>query len=158
MRVRRLLLAAPLAALVLAPGAPGGTPATKCLDRTATIVGTASGETLNGTPASDVIAALGGNDVVNGRGGGDFICGGTGNDVLHGDAGRGQLEGGAGNDTVRGGDGFDFATFFLSPTAVRASLETGRATGWGSDVLGSLVGLVGTPFADRLTGDGTGNR
>src|SRR4029453_16852159 len=93
-----------------------------------------------------------------GRGGRDFICGGTGNDLLHGDAGRDQLEGGGGNDTLAGDDGFDFASFFLSPSAVRAGLQTGHATGWGSDVLNAVEGLVGTPFADRLAGDGLGNR
>ncbi len=68
-------------------------PPARCNGRTATITGTASGETLVGTAGPDVIAGLGGDDVIRGLGGGDVICGG---------AGRDKVSGGAGDDIANG--------------------------------------------------------
>ena len=79
----------------------GGTSASRCLGKRATIVGTRHGERLVGTPHRDVIAALSGNDVVFGRGGNDLICGGRGNDKLLGGRGRDRISGGAGRNKVR---------------------------------------------------------
>ncbi len=74
----------------------------------ASIVGSASGETINGTSASDVIHGLGGNDRINGRGGNDVICGGPGNDDLRGNAGSDKLFGEGGKDQLQGADGQDW--------------------------------------------------
>ncbi len=60
----------------------GGTSASGCQGRRATIVGTRQGEKLTGTPRRDVISALAGNDIVRGLGGNDLICGGRGDDRL----------------------------------------------------------------------------
>jgi Ca2+-binding RTX toxin-like protein len=57
----------------------------------ATIFGTADGETLQG---------LDGDDVINGGYGDDRIMGGAGNDVLDGDRGSDLLMGGVGDDTL----------------------------------------------------------
>jgi len=95
------------------PPPSGGTPdpvtppAPRCAGRTATIVGTASGDTLRGTPRADVIVALGGSDTVLARGGNDVVCGGAGNDRLSGGPGRDLLKGGAGRDRLAGGTGRD---------------------------------------------------
>jgi uncharacterized delta-60 repeat protein len=79
----------------------GGTSASRCMGKRATIVGTRHGERLLGTRHSDVIAALGGNDLVLGRGGNDLICGGRGNDRLVGGKGRDRLSGGAGHNKAQ---------------------------------------------------------
>ena len=97
-RVRRtalLLLVGTLTLPVL--GAPASAAAT-CAGRTATIVGTAAGETLTGTPGDDVIAAGGGDDTVLAKRGDDVVCGEDGADTLRG---------GNGSDVLRGGDGDD---------------------------------------------------
>ncbi len=78
----------------------GGTSASRCQGKRATIVGTRHGEKLVGTPHRDVIAALAGNDRVLGRGGNDLICGGRGDDRLIGGKGRDVLGGGAGRNRL----------------------------------------------------------
>lgn len=78
----------------------GGTSASRCQGKRATIVGTRHGEKLVGTRGPDVIAALAGNDLVYGRGGNDLICGGRGDDRLIGGKGRDVLRGGAGRNQL----------------------------------------------------------
>jgi uncharacterized delta-60 repeat protein len=79
----------------------GGTSASRCQGRRATIVGTRQGEKLTGTPRRDVISALAGNDVVRGFGGNDLICGGRGDDSLRGGKGLDKLRGGPGRNRLR---------------------------------------------------------
>lgn len=69
----------------------GGTSATRCQGRRATIVGTRHGEKMIGTRGPDVIAGLAGNDLVKGRGGDDLICGGSGRDRLDGGSGHNHI-------------------------------------------------------------------
>jgi uncharacterized delta-60 repeat protein len=78
----------------------GGTSASRCQGKRATIVGTRHGEKLVGTRGPDVIAALAGNDLVFGRGGNDLICGGRGDDRLSGGKGRDVLSGGTGRNQL----------------------------------------------------------
>jgi len=151
---------------VLAPGAPGTTPA-RCPAPTSSSVrcyrnqqgrlvmaGTALDERFVGTDAgddivafagNDIVAALGGDDVVYGGAGNDRLVGGTGNDVLKGNSGDDSLAGVAGNDRLRGDDGNDI----LSGGAGRDHL-TGNA---GLDRLSGGAGgdrLSGGPARDRL--------
>jgi Ca2+-binding RTX toxin-like protein len=86
---------------------PATVPPGRCRGISATITGTAAGDTLSGTPARDVIAALAGNDVVKGLAGNDLLCGGKGRDRLLGGKGRDKLFGGKGRDRLRGGPGRD---------------------------------------------------
>jgi Ca2+-binding RTX toxin-like protein len=127
----------------------------------ATIVGTQGNDMLTGTPARDVIAGLGGDDVIDGGGGNDLICGGDGNDRISGGAGEDVISGDAGDDSIDGGgqpaNGVDFAAYDGSPAAVKASLTTGAATGWGTDQLQGIEGLSGSRFGDSLVGDGRDN-
>jgi Ca2+-binding RTX toxin-like protein len=96
----------------------GGDPAVDvvCEGHVATIVGSATDDTLEGTPEQDVIAAGAGDDTVTGLGGNDFICGGEGVDVVDGgdgddritgDGGIDRIRGRGGNDILFGGDGVD---------------------------------------------------
>jgi serralysin len=85
------------------------------------------------------------------------------NDVLVGDAASNILVGGRGADALDGRDGFDFVRYDMGNfgnRGVRANLadatgNTGTAAG---DTYTSIEGLVGTRFADRLTGDDAANR
>lgn len=78
----------------------GGTSASRCQGKRATVVGTRHGEKLVGTRHRDVIAGLAGNDLIFGRGGNDLICGGRGDDRLVGGKGRDVLRGGAGRNRL----------------------------------------------------------
>jgi Ca2+-binding RTX toxin-like protein len=104
-------------------------------------------------------------DVLKGNGDGNLISGYAGDDVLDGRAGDDQLLGDGGNDTLRpglgvgwldGGAGSDTAAYDDEPAAVSVDLslagvqqDTGGA---GKQRLDSVEGVLGSPFADRLTG------
>jgi Ca2+-binding RTX toxin-like protein len=146
-----------------------------CFGKKATIVGTSHADVLRGTPRKDVIAGLGGNDVIKGLGGADLLCGFSGNDrvlggggndrisgdegddTLRGDAGFDVLVGWGGDDAIDGGDDIDIASWFNAPASVTANLETGIATGEGSDTLADVENLEGGAYDDSLTGDDGGN-
>jgi Ca2+-binding RTX toxin-like protein len=129
---------------------------TTCDGRAATIVGTAGNDTnLAGTPGPDVIVGLGGNDTMIGLGGSDVLCGGSGLDTLEGGNDGDLLEGGADRDTLRGGQGVDTATYRRNPQGVVVDLIGGTAD---NDVLSEVENAIGTPYADRLHGDGWHNK
>jgi serralysin len=83
-------------------------------------------------------------------------------DVLTGNSGSNVLVGGRGADALDGRDGFDFARYDIGNVGNRgvvanlanSSGNTGTAAG---DTYTSIEGLVGTRFADRLTGDDVAN-
>jgi Ca2+-binding RTX toxin-like protein len=88
-------------------------------------------------------------------------------DLLHGDAGDNQLTGGAGDDTLIGaagsdtligGEGDDVAVYASTSSAVDVDLSAGTAVHVsGTDHLQSIEIVVGTPWDDRLIGDGADN-
>ena len=98
---------------------------------TCTISGTAGANTLTGTPQDDVICGLGGNDIIRGQGG---------------------------NDTIIGGAGIDSVEYADAIAPITANLVSGLATGQGSDTLREIENVNGSPYADRLTGNGGPNR
>jgi len=144
------LLALVMAILVGAASSHAAVEAT-CMGEPATIVGTENSDTLNGTEGEDVIAGLGGDDLIRGLGGEDVICGGDGNDYLYGSNGGLALDflsGDAGNDVIDGGSKLGgIVVYSEAPGAVNVDLSTLSATGWGTDRLilisGVLTGLGG---------------
>ncbi len=99
------------------------------------------------------------------------IIGGAGNDRLTGDgnanaltggAGNDTLDGGAGNDSLIGGSGSDAASYASAGAAVVVNLGLSGAAqatgGAGSDTLLLIEDLVGSDYADALTGNGGANR
>jgi Ca2+-binding RTX toxin-like protein len=85
----------------------------------------------------------------------DLISFSAGNDVLTGGAGTNGFSGGAGADQLNGGAGFDVAHYDNVPAAVVANLQTGVNQGDAQgDVYTSIEAIVGSAFADTLTGDG----
>jgi len=115
------------------------------------------------------IEALGGIDTINAGIGDDFVWGGTGNDTLNGNADNDTLygeddndtlRGGAGDDVLDGGSGYDTASYSTAPSGgVTVNLATGTATGAdGTDTLISMEAIIGSGYADNLTGDSGSNR
>ena len=132
---------------------------------TKTHTGTNSAETINKSTSLDdwIIYALGGNDIVTGGAGKDFIIGGAGTDTLNGGAGNDTLQGGAGNDTIDGGAGTDLIdfsdaiggvgiNFTLTQSSSLTTFIAPTTTGLGTDKYKNIEGVVGTNFADTLTG------
>jgi hypothetical protein len=144
-------VAAPPAALPVAPPAPISAAGLKDGPCANDLLGTAARETLLGTSAGDRILGRAGNDIIRGNAGDDCILGEDGNDQLGGDDGNDDVDGGAGNDRVNGDDGED-----------DVAGGSGRDTvngGGGDDTLtggSSADKLSGGSGADRLDG-GTGN-
>jgi Ca2+-binding RTX toxin-like protein len=104
-----------------------------------------------------------GDDTLVGDAGRNRLTGGDGNDLLQGRDGNDVLVGGAGDDTLSGGAGNDTASYGASLVGIQANLETGQATGEGTDLLSSIENLeggagndvfVGNRFANKLTGGG----
>jgi uncharacterized repeat protein (TIGR01451 family) len=113
-------------------------PPPQCAHQTATVVGTASGETLLGTNKRDIVVARGGNDLVKTYGGKDLICAGNGDDTVKSGTGDDIVKGGAGNDLLRGQAGGD---------TLRGQTGDDRLRGGrGGDL------LVGGPGTDVCTG------
>ena len=106
-------------------------------------------------PEGSTLYGQRGNDTLNGGTGVDYLWGGKGDDVLMGGADSDYLEGGFGADVIDGGDGFDIAGYELSDAGVTIDLATGTAQGGHAegDTLTGIEFIVGSSYADRLTGD-----
>ena len=153
----------------------------------ATLTGSAGDDILFGGSGNDVIDGGGGNDTINGGDGNDTLIGGNGDDVLQGKNGDDILDGGAGNDMLYGGAGDDILivstgtdvldgmTDPLGDTASFANATTGGvnvdlnnngiqqdySTAYNNvstlTTLLNIQNVIGTGFADTLTGDGANN-
>lgn len=101
-------------------------------------------------PGGCTIFGTGGNDLLQDTAGDDVLCGEGGSDTIALSAG--------GNDVVDGGAGFDFVTIELASSGGTINLGAGTAVAGGVNAtLVEIEGMVGTPFADVLIGDGGGN-
>ena len=142
----------------------------KCFGKKATIV--SSKARITGTNGADVIVSRSQADfnVIDGKGGNDLICGGPefdfifggpGNDKSRGKGGIDFHSGDAGNDhfyaDANDGGNADDAYYQFSPTAVTVNMQTGRATGQGTDTLHGMDGVFGSQLDDTITGDGGTN-
>jgi Ca2+-binding RTX toxin-like protein len=69
-------------------------------------------------------------------------------------------EGGAGGDQINGGPGFDTASYNTSGSGVSINLKTAAMSGGhaAGDVLISIEAIIGSSFADTVTGDDASNR
>jgi Ca2+-binding RTX toxin-like protein len=91
--------------------------------------------------------------------GADILIGGTVADSLFGEAGNDILAGRAGNDKIDGGAGKNTVYYSSAPGPVSVSLTTGSATGFdGADTLKSVLDVVGSAYADTLTGNSGPNK
>ena len=145
-----------------AAGAGAQTQIPKCFGETATIVGTEGNDVLTGTDDDDVIVGLGGDDTINGGPEGlatDALCGGEGNDTIN--AGNGLiagLSGDNGDDRYEPGDvAIAIAVYLDSPAPITVDLTAGTATGWGTDTMVGIDGVIGSNLDDVLAGNARSN-
>ena len=96
-------------------------------------------------------------NVVGTDGGADTLIGTPGVNVLDGLRGDDTLEGRGGADELRGGDGNDATSYANAPAGV--TIDLGRITQTtDGDKLYSVEDVIGSPFADTLTGNAVANR
>jgi Ca2+-binding RTX toxin-like protein len=124
-----------------------------------TLIGGSANDTLSADAGNDTLRGNGGDDVLDGENGIDLLDGGAGVDNLTGGIGNDTLMGGAGADTLIGGTGIDTASYANAAAGVVASLitpasNTGDAAG---DTYNTVEGLLGSAFADTLTGNNGAN-
>lgn len=121
--------------------------------------GDAGGNVLEGLSGDDTINGGAGNDTISGGLGFDTLNGGSGDDVIDGGVGEDMIVGGAGADTLKGGTGTDTASYLASSAAVAVSLASGTGSGGDAegDTLTEIENIIGSAFADQLTGDGNAN-
>jgi Ca2+-binding RTX toxin-like protein len=132
------------------------------------LYGDGGANALQGRDGNDALEGGGGNDVLDGGNGDDTADGGADDDALYGGAGVDTLRGGSGQDylyggteadVLDGGAGFDYARYDLAAAGVTVDLS-GTVPGLGDAAGDSFVqveGIVGSPFADRVDGDGGAN-
>lgn len=89
----------------------------------------------------------------------DTLTGDSGDNNLNGGSGNDVLAGGGGNDTLIGGSGIDTGDYSASGAGVTVDLATGTGSGGDADgdVLSQIENLLGSTYADLLTGDGNAN-
>ncbi len=108
---------------------------------------------MSGTAIGDGSDLLIGFENLAGSKFGDVLTGDAGRNALSGGGGNDLVAGAAGNDLFDGGSGVDTVSFSAAPRPVNASLTAGTAAGEGSDQLSRSENLIGSNFADRLTGN-----
>jgi len=126
--------------------------------------GSQHADSLIGAPTVQQVQGQGGNDLIVGGGalelrgneGDDRLVGGADNEKLDGWTGDDLLLPGGGDDLLDGYQGSDIASYADAPDRVTVSLasadpqNTGAA---GSDSLKEVENLIGSAFADQLTGN-----
>jgi Ca2+-binding RTX toxin-like protein len=110
-------------------------------------------DTLVGTTGSNFLFGLDGNDTLeSGGNAGDLL---SPNTVL--ETRFDLMAGDAGDDSLTGGAGINLTAYDLAPGPVDVDLQSGTATGDGTDTLSGIQAVLGTQFADTLRGDSGDN-
>ncbi len=131
------------------------------------LFGDAGSDTLRGGALVDVLVGAGGADSLNGEAADDQLFGGVGGDTLAGGSGADTLDGGAGDDLLApglgaddiwGGAGVDTVDYSGELGGVEIVINGTRLIDGGRETQHDIENVVGTPFADLLTGDGGDNR
>jgi Ca2+-binding RTX toxin-like protein len=112
-------------------------------------LGTALGGDARGDILIGIESMVGSNAI-------DTLIGNDGDNELTGLAGNDILIGGDGADRLDGGLGVDTVSYTSSMSGIAVSLATGSASD--GDSLVAIENLVGSEFADWLTGDAGNNR
>ncbi|WP_149141349.1 Hint domain-containing protein [Gemmobacter caeruleus] len=137
-------------------------------------------ERLVGSDFNDTLTGNSSSNQLTGGAGDDRLDGGAGSDSLYGGEGADTLIGGTGSDTLEGGAGVDTADYSASTSGVNVSLGSGTwlgldllgndlgfltsslGTGYGGDANGDrlrdIENLLGSAYADTLTGNEANNR
>jgi len=118
---------------------------------TENLTGSAFSDSITGNTLANVLDGGAGDDTMNASNGNDTLLGGDGDDLLFGSRGADSIDGGAGIDT---------ASYSNSDNTVIVDLAAGTAIGSGhaaGDTLLNIENIIGSQFADVLTGDGAAN-
>jgi Ca2+-binding RTX toxin-like protein len=101
-----------------------------------------------------------GDDTLSGDAGANALFGDAGADTLDGGGGNDIIDGGANADTMSGGAGTDRLSYASSAAGVTVDLLGGLSGGGDADgdAFSGFEDLVGSRFADTLTGDDGANR
>jgi Ca2+-binding RTX toxin-like protein len=108
----------------------------------------------------EYVTGSGFNDILTGSDAFNLLRGGGGDDQLFGGGNDDSLRGGAGNDLLDGGSGQDAADFDNAASGVVASILAGGTSNDGDggvDTFVSIEDLIGSSYADSLTGDNSTN-
>ncbi|MFO1034633.1 MAG: calcium-binding protein [Hyphomicrobiales bacterium] len=118
------------------------------------IEGGDSADDLTGNDLKNVIDGGAGNDIIRGGKGDDELYGADGDDILDGGAGADLFEGGSFGETLG-----DWVTYAKSTKAVTINLGAQTASGGDAtgDILNGISNIIGSAFADSLTGDNNDN-
>ncbi|MFO1007524.1 MAG: calcium-binding protein [Planctomycetaceae bacterium] len=134
---------------VTVTGATGGVSLNLTTGQIETVLASAStfNNTFDATGATWSVNITGGS-------GNDTLFGGNQNDTLTGGAGDDWLIGNLGNDTLTGGIGTDTIRYSTASGPVTVNLTTKKTSGAaGLDTLSGIENVLGSPFADTITGD-----
>ena len=146
----------------------GGSAEGDALQGIENLIGSAFDDSLHGNHLDNHIYGGRGNDklygysgtgTLEGESGNDTLFGGKGNDRLAGDLDNDTLIGGGGADVLDGGEGTDIADYSASTDAVQIYLDGTAGTGGhaAGDTLSNIENLIGSSYADTLTGDDAEN-
>ena len=100
------------------------------------------------------------NNTLTGDDNANILTGGAGIDVINAGLGNDTLYGGLGANNLNGGEGSDWVNYNASSSDVTVSLAiTTAQTTWStaSDTLSNIENIIGSAFADTLTGDANDN-
>ena len=144
---------------------------TDTLARIEQLYGSAFNDTLTGDGNANLLEGVAGNDSLSGGAGDDTLLGGVGQDTLTGGMGNDSIDGGVITDHSNYVD-LNFVSFSSSTQGVIVNLSgitgdgsTGTGTAQdgivnpgtglvGTDTLANVNFIVGSAFADRITGSG----
>jgi Ca2+-binding RTX toxin-like protein len=139
------------------------------------LIGGAGADTLIGGAGTDTVSYATANGsvtvTINGSGtagdaNGDLLSGienligSAYDDILTGDSAANTIDGGLGNDILDAGGGVDTISYAAATGAVTVNLSLGgvNASGaMGSDTLINFENIIGSAYADVLTGNGSAN-
>lgn len=131
------------------------------------VQGSINNDTIRGNASNNVIDGSNGDDVLDGRGGQDKVFGGFGNDLIYGGRDGDTLDGGPGRNTLSYANTFavtvdlghtqDTAGNFIANAAPdNIVMSSANPYGLGRGY-STFTTLIGSAFADSLTGDIAGN-
>jgi Ca2+-binding RTX toxin-like protein len=124
----------------------GGEAAGDTLSNVERVIGSLHADSLTGTSGAETLEGSDGDDQLFGLDGVDTLLGGIGNDIIFSGLGADIVDGGTGFDTI---DYSGNTSVGVTVTLNGSAAIGGEAQG---DVLTSIESVVGTGFADTITG------